>query len=99
MPSSESETPQAALLRVLLAGDAEAPELIRKIRDWTGGRVQLDEATFEQMVSVAERAGLVTRHAGATDKHTHAPRLSWSLTSAGRSSAVEILADSLTRRP
>lgn len=99
MPSNESETPQAALLRVLLAGEAEAPELIRKIRDWTAGRVELDEATFEQTVSVAERAGLVTRHEEPTDKPTNVPRLTWSLTSAGRSSAVEILADSLTRRP
>lgn len=99
MPSSESGIPQAALLRVLLGGETEASELIRKIRDWTQGRVELDQAAFARTVSTAENAGLVARHEGATDKRTGATHVTWSLTAAGRASAVEILADSLTRKP
>jgi DNA-binding MarR family transcriptional regulator len=98
MPSRASALPQAALLRVLLPGEAEAPELMRKIRDWTQGRLELDAAAFAQTVDAAERAGLIERHEGPADKRTGAPHVTWSLTAAGRASAVEILADSLIRK-
>lgn len=99
MPSREAVIPQTALLRVLLAGETEGPELIRKIRDWTQGLIELDAAAFAQTVSSAESAGLVARHEGATDKRTGTRHVTWSLTQAGRAAAVEMLADSLTRKP
>jgi DNA-binding PadR family transcriptional regulator len=98
MSHSESGSAQAALLRVLIGGDAEGPELIRKIRDWTEGRIALDELSFASTVTAAESAGLVERHQGAPDRRGGTAHVTWSLTPAGRASAVEILADSLTRK-
>lgn len=98
MSPSETGTPQAALLRVLFTGATEATELIRKIKDWTEGRIALDEASFAATVAAAESAGLVERNEGAPDKRTGASHVTWSLTPTGRASAVEILADSLVRK-
>lgn len=98
MSPSEPGTPQAALLRVLIAGETEAPELIRRIRDWTEGRIALDELTFASTVAAAESAGLVERHQGVPDRRTGTSHVTWALTPAGRTSAVEILAESLTRK-
>ncbi len=98
MSQSETSPPQAALLRVLIAGATEATELIRKIKDWTDGRITLDEASFAATVAAAESAGLVERHEGLPDKRTGLAHVTWSLTPTGRASAVEILADSLVRK-
>jgi DNA-binding PadR family transcriptional regulator len=91
-------TPEAALLRVLIAGESEAPEIIRKIRDWTDGQIDLDERQLIAAIRDLETTGLVERHAGATDKRTGQPRLMYALTPSGHSSAVQILAASLTRK-
>jgi DNA-binding PadR family transcriptional regulator len=98
MRQPEPVSPQAALLRVLVSGESDGPDIVRKVRDWTEGRIALDPSAFNEAVLALERAGLVTRHLGAPDKRTGEPQVTYALTPAGRSSAMEILADSLTRR-
>jgi DNA-binding PadR family transcriptional regulator len=91
-------TPQAALLRVLITGETEGPEIIRKVRDWTDGQIQLDEQSFARAMGDLETAGLVERRAGSPDKRTGQARPMFALTAAGKASALEILANSLTRK-
>jgi DNA-binding PadR family transcriptional regulator len=91
-------TPEAALLRVLVSGESDGPDLIRKVRDWTDGKIQLDEAALASTMITLESGGLVERHGGAVDKRTAQPRTLFALTAAGRKSALEILAASLTRK-
>jgi DNA-binding PadR family transcriptional regulator len=98
MSQASSITPRAALLRVLITSEIDGPEIIRKVRDWTGGRIELDEQGFLAAILELETTGLVERHAGAADKRTGQPRQTYALTSAGHASAMEILAASLTRK-
>jgi len=98
MSQPEPVTPQSALLRVLIAGESDGPEIVRKIRDWTEGRIELGESAFSEAVLALENSGLVERHRGAPDKRTGEPQVTYALTPAGRSSALEILAESLTRK-
>ena len=98
MRQPEPVTPQSALLRVLISGESDGPEIVRRIRDWTEGRIDLDESAFSEAVLALESAGLVERHPGAPDKRTGEPQVTYALTPAGRSSALEVLADSLTRK-
>jgi DNA-binding PadR family transcriptional regulator len=91
-------TPSAALLRVLITGESDGSEIIRKVRDWTDGQIQLDEQTFAAAIGDLEKTGLVERRSGAVDKRTGHPRLTFALTAAGKTSALEILAASLTRK-
>jgi DNA-binding PadR family transcriptional regulator len=93
-----SITPRAALLRVLITSESDGPEIMRKVRDWTGGTIELDEQGFLAAILELEGAGLVERHAGAIDKRTGEPKNTYSLTPAGHTSAMEILAASLTRK-
>ena len=99
MSQPEHVTPQAALLRVLIGGQSEGPDIVRKVRDWTEGRIELDEPAFRETVLALEKSGLVERHQNEPDKRTGEPQVTYSLTPAGRASALEILADSLTRKP
>lgn len=98
MSQGPSITPPAALLRVLITGESDGPEIIRKVRDWTKGTIDLDEQAFSAAVRELEGTGLVERHAGAIDKRTGQPRATYALTAAGHTSAMEILAASLTRK-
>jgi DNA-binding PadR family transcriptional regulator len=98
MSQGSSITPQAALLRVLITGESDGQELMRKVRDWTGGKIELDEQGFLTAIHDLESTGLVEGHDGATDKRSGLPRPTYALTSAGHSSAMEILAASLTRK-
>jgi DNA-binding PadR family transcriptional regulator len=91
-------TPQGALLRVLITGECEGPELIRKVRDWTDGQIQLDEQAFMAAMGELEATGLVERRTGVMDKRTGHPRPTFALTAAGKTSALEVLAASLTRK-
>jgi DNA-binding PadR family transcriptional regulator len=99
MTHAESVTPQAALLRVLISGEGNGSEIMRKIKDWTEGRIDLDEPAFAAVVLELEGSGLVERRQGALDKRTGQPHVTFALTTAGHASAVEILATSLTRKP
>jgi DNA-binding PadR family transcriptional regulator len=98
MSQPDSATPQAALLRVLITGESDGSELMRKIRDWTQGRIDLDASAFEAAVRELVDSGLVERRAGAPDKRTGQAHDTFALTEAGHASAVEILAESLTRK-
>jgi DNA-binding PadR family transcriptional regulator len=91
-------TPQAAVLRVLVNGESEAAEIIRKVRDWTGGQIQFDDQTFASAIADLESKGLVERRAGIPDKQIGQARPGFTLTAAGRNAALEILAASLTRK-
>jgi DNA-binding PadR family transcriptional regulator len=97
MSQGASVTPQAALLRVLISGAAQGPELIRKAGDWTGGQIALDELTFAAAIRDLESQNLVEIHAGATDKRSGLPLQTFALTATGHKAAMEILAASLTR--
>ena len=90
--------PQSALLRVLITGESDGPEIVRKVRDWTDGQVQLDEHAFTTAMADLEKAGLIERRSGAVDKRTGQARLTFALTAAGKTSALEVLAASLTRK-
>jgi DNA-binding PadR family transcriptional regulator len=98
MSQGSSITAQAALLRVLITGESDGPEIMRKVRDWTGGTIELDEQGFLASIRELESASLVECHAGAADKRTGLPRQTFALTPAGHASAMEILAASLTRK-
>ena len=91
-------TPQAALLRVLINGESEGADLVRKIRDWTQGQIELDEPGLEAAARELESAGLIERRQGPPDKRTGHGHVTFALTPAGQASAREILAESLTRR-
>jgi DNA-binding PadR family transcriptional regulator len=94
-----SVTPQAAILRVLFAGESDGPEIIRKIRDWTDGHIEMNEAELDAILAELVADGMVECRAGVPDKRPGPPRQSFVLTSKGHASAVEILAESLTRKP
>ncbi len=98
MSQAQTVTPQAALLRVLIAGESDGPELMRKIKDWTEGHIDLDEPAFTQTVCELEGSGLIERRRRAPDKRTGEAHETFALTTAGHASAVEILAASLTRK-
>ena len=92
-------TPQTALLRVLLAGESDGPDIVRKVRDWTDGQIALDEEEFSTAIRDLENTGMVERKSGVADKRSGQPRQTFALTAKGHASAVEILATSLTRKP
>lgn len=91
-------TPEAALLRVLVSGESDGPDLIRKVREWTDGTIRLDDEAFTSTMTGLENSGLVERRSGSVDKRTAQPRTLFALTTAGRKSALEVLAASLTRK-
>lgn len=91
-------TPQAAILRVLFAGESDGPEIARKIRDWTDGRIDMNDVELAAALNALEASGMVERRSGAGDKRSPQARQTFALTAQGHSSAVEILAESLTRK-
>ncbi|HEX7499748.1 MAG TPA: helix-turn-helix transcriptional regulator [Polyangia bacterium] len=98
MSQGSSITPQGALLRVLINSESDGPEIMRKVRDWTDGKIELDEQTFLASMHELVSKGMVESHAGPADKRTGQARQTYKLTTAGHSSAMEILAASLTRK-
>jgi DNA-binding PadR family transcriptional regulator len=98
MSQAQTVTPKDALLRVLITGESDGRELVRKIKDWTEGHIELDESAFMQTVRELEGSGLIERRRGAPDKRTGEAHETFALTTAGHASAVEILAASLTRK-
>ena len=99
MSHAEFVTPEAALLRVLISGEGDSAEIMRKIKDWTQGRIDLDEPALATAACALEGSGLILRRRGALDKRTGQAQTTFALTPAGHASAVEILAASLTRKP
>jgi DNA-binding PadR family transcriptional regulator len=98
MSQGSSITPRAALLRVLITSESDGPEIMRKVREWTSGTIELDEPSFLAAILELEATGLVERRAGTADKRTGQARNTYALTPAGHASAMAILAASLTRK-
>jgi DNA-binding MarR family transcriptional regulator len=96
---AEFVTPEAALLRVLIRGEGDSAEIMRKIKDWTQGRINLDQPAFAAAACALEGSGLILRRQGALDRRTGEAQAMFALTPAGHASAVEILAASLSRKP
>jgi DNA-binding PadR family transcriptional regulator len=91
-------TPEAALLRVLVNGESDGLDIVRKVRDWTDGQIDLDEQALAAVIANLERIGLVERRTVPADKRAGQERTVFSLTAAGKTSALEVLAASLTRK-
>lgn len=91
-------TPQAALLRVLISGESDGAQIIHKVREWTDGQIRLDDGTLATAISELERRGLVEHRSGPVDKRSGQPRTTFVLTAAGKTSALQVLAASLTRK-
>jgi DNA-binding PadR family transcriptional regulator len=97
MGQHPSITAETALLRVLINGECDGAELIRKVHDWTDGAIQLDEAAFQAAIDDLQNKALVEPRTGAPDKRSGQPRRTYVLTPDGQAAAMEILAASLTR--
>jgi DNA-binding PadR family transcriptional regulator len=97
MGQNPSITAETALLRVLINGECDGAELMRKVRDWTDGTIDLDEAGFLAAIEDLQKKALVESQAGATDKRSGQLRQAYVLTPDGQAAAMEILAASLTR--
>jgi DNA-binding PadR family transcriptional regulator len=97
MEQNPSITAETALLRVLINGECDGAELIRKVRDWTGGAIDLDEAELQAAIDDLLKKSLVESQADATDKRSGQVRQTYVLTPDGQAAAMEILAASLTR--
>lgn len=99
MGREPSITAETALLRVLINGQCESSEIIRKVRDWTEGAVDLDQAAFETAIADLQNKALVEEKTDvSTDKRGGQSRHTYVLTPDGQAAAMEILAASLTRK-
>ena len=90
-------TPEAALLRVLIMGEGYGLELARRVREWTNGRIMLDDQVFYQAMQVLEEQALVESYMSEpTGQRGGQPRRYYKLTAAGQRAALEVLTATLT---
>jgi PadR family transcriptional regulator PadR len=90
-------TPEAALLRVLIMGESYGLELTRRVREWTNGKLMLDDQVFYQAMRVLEEQALVeSTMSEPAGQRGGQPRRYYKLTAAGQRAALEILTASLT---
>jgi len=90
-------TPEAALLRVLIMGESYGLELTRRVREWTNGKLMLDDQVFYQAMHTLEERGLVETQMSEPDgQRGGQPRRYYKLTAAGQRAALEVLTASLT---
>ena len=90
-------TPEAALLRVLITGEAIGLDLATRVREWTNGKLMLDDETFYQAMQVLEEQALVESYMSEpTGQRGGQPRRYYKLTAAGQRAALEVLTASLT---
>jgi len=90
-------TPEAALLRVLIMGETYGLELTRRVREWTNGKMMLDDQVFYQAMRVLEDQSLVESEMSEPDgQRGGQPRRYYKLTAAGQRAALEVLTASLT---
>jgi DNA-binding PadR family transcriptional regulator len=90
-------TPEAALLRVLITGEGYGLELARRVKEWTNGKVMLDDDSFYSAMHVLEEQALVESYMSEpTGQRGGQPRRYYKLTAAGRRAALEVLTASLT---
>jgi PadR family transcriptional regulator, regulatory protein PadR len=94
---AEPITPEAALLRVLITGEAYGLDLTRRVREWTNGKIMLNDDSFYQAIRKLEAQGLVDSYMSEpTGQRGGQPRRYYKLTAAGQRAALEILTASLT---
>ncbi len=90
-------TPEQALLRVLIQGEGYGLELTGRVREWTNGKIMLNDESFYQAVRVLEEQGLVTSFMSEpVGQRGGQPRRYYKLTPAGQRAALEVLTASLT---
>lgn len=90
-------TPEAALLRVLITGEGYGLELTRRVREWTNGKLMLDDQVFYQAMKVLEEQSLVeSTMSEPAGQRGGQPRRYYKLTAAGQRAALEVLTASLT---
>jgi DNA-binding PadR family transcriptional regulator len=90
-------TAEAALLRVLINGEAIGLELTTRVREWTNGKLMLDDQSFYAAVRTLEEQGLVTSFMSEpAGQRGGQPRRYYKLTAAGQRAALEVLTASLT---
>jgi DNA-binding PadR family transcriptional regulator len=90
-------TPEAALLRVLIMGEANGLELVRRVREWTNGDLMLDDDSFYKAARVLEEQALVESYMSEPiGQRGGQPRRLYKLTAAGQRAALEVLTASLT---
>jgi DNA-binding PadR family transcriptional regulator len=94
---STALTPQAALLRVLITGEGYALDLMRRISEWTNGKMLLDDQAFYPAMRALEANRLVESYMSEpTGQRGGQPRRYYKLTAAGQKAALEVLTASLT---
>ena len=90
-------SPEAALLRVLIQGESYGLELTRRVREWTNGKLMLDDQVFYQAMRVLEEQALVESWMSEpVGQRGGQPRRYYKLTAAGQRAALEVLTASLT---
>ena len=90
-------TPEAALLRVLITGEGYGLELTRRVREWTNGKLMLDDEAFYKAMRLLEEQALVeSTMSEPAGQRGGQPRRYYKLTAAGQRAALEVLTASLT---
>ena len=90
-------SPESALLRVLITGEAYGLQLVQRVREWTSGKLMLDDESFYQAMHLLEEQGLVESNMSEpVGQRGGQPRRYYKLTAAGQRAALEVLTASLT---
>ena len=90
-------SPESALLRVLITGEAYGLQLVQRVREWTSGKLMLDDESFYQAMHLLEEQGLVESYMSEpVGQRGGQPRRYYKLTAAGQRAALEVLTASLT---
>jgi PadR family transcriptional regulator, regulatory protein PadR len=90
-------TPEAALLRVLITGEGYGLELTRRVKEWTNGKLMLEDEAFYQAIHALQEKGLVESYMSEpVGQRGGQPRRYYKLTVAGQRAALEVLTASLT---
>lgn len=78
-------------------GETYGLELTRRVREWTNGKMMLDDQVFYQAMRVLEDQSLVESEMSEPDgQRGGQPRRYYKLTAAGQRAALEVLTASLT---
>lgn len=78
-------------------GEGYGLELARRVREWTNGRIMLDDQVFYQAMQVLEEQALVESYMSEpTGQRGGQPRRYYKLTAAGQRAALEVLTATLT---
>lgn len=90
-------TAEQALLRVLIMGEGIGLELTARVREWTNGKLMLDDESFYAAMRTLEEQALVTSTMSEpAGQRGGQPRRYYKLTAAGQRAALEVLTASLT---